>query len=158
MELLDAADPESRRVRRTSSVEIDARMPVLVTTRRLRRGETLGPDELRVEEREVRTLPRGTIADLQQVAGHRLKRSLAQGVALLPSYLDSEPLVRRGDTVVIRAGGAGLDLRVEARALEDGGLGQTIRVENRSTRRRFLVEVTAPGSGRLPVPGVGSGP
>jgi flagella basal body P-ring formation protein FlgA len=158
MELLNAADPESPRVRRTGAVQVDVRLPVVVTTRRLRRGETLDSNAIRLEERELRTLPRQVITDLAHAAGHRLKRNLAEHVALLPSHFESEPLVRRGDTVAIQAGGAGLDLRVEARALEHGALGQTIRVENPSSRRRFLAEITGPGSGRLPTPSVGSGP
>ncbi len=157
-ELLDAGDPDAPRVQRAASVLVDVRLPVVVATRALRRGESLAPDMLRLEERELRHLPVEVISDLPRALGSRLRRSVGEGAPLLFSQLEAEPLVRRGDVVVVQAGGPGLDVRVEARALEAGAEGQLIRVENPTTRRRFQAEVTGSGSARLRTPGVGNRP
>ena len=158
LELLDASDPKAPRVRRAASVEVDVRAPVVVTTRRLRRGESLGSDAIRLEEREFRLLSRDVITDLPQALGGRLKRSIGEGTPLLFRHLESEPLVRRGDIVVVHAGGPGLDVRVEGRALEHGAHGQVIRVENPISRRKFQAEVTGAGTACLRLSTVGSGP
>ena len=111
----------------------------------------------RLEERELGGLPRNVLRDLEHAAGLQLARTLSAGTPLVPGYLRSEPLVKRGDTVVVEAEGPGLSVQLEARALEAGVLGETIRFENRRTRYRFQAEVTGSGRARLHAPGVGSG-
>ncbi len=156
--LSDASNPDVPRVQRAASVLVDMRLPVVVTTRALRRGETLEPDMLKIEEREARLLARDVIEDLPQALGSRLRRGVAQGVPLSFGQLQAEPLVRRGDVVMVQGGGPGLEVRVEARALEAGARGQLIRLENPTTRRRFQAEVAGSGSAILRTPGVGSRP
>ena len=118
-------------IRRSASVLMSVKLPIVVTTTNVHRG-----------------------ALLEAV---QLARALAAGTPLVPGYLRSAPLVKRGDTVVVIADGTGLSVRLEARALEAGGLGETIRFENRRTRYRFQAEVTGSGRARLYTPGVGSG-
>jgi len=156
--LSDASNPDAPRVQRAASVLVNVRAPVVVTTRDLRRGETLGPDMLRLEQRELRLLAADVITDLPQALGSRLKRSTAEGVPLRFAQLQAEPLVRRGDVVMVHGGGPGLEVRMEARALEAGARGKLIRVENPATRRRFQAEVVGSGRAILRTPGVGSWP
>ena len=156
--LLDALNPEAARVQRSVSVRVDVRLPVAVASRPLRRGEILAPNMLQLEERELRLLRGDVIHDLPQILGSRLRRRVAEGAPLSLAQLEAEPLVRRGDVVVVESGGPGLDVRIDARALEAGARGQVIRVENPATRRRFQAEVIESGSARLRAPGVGNGP
>ena len=118
----------------------------------------LDADSLRLEVRDLKTVPTRVVRDPLSASGRRTTRSLSEGAVLLESDLERDALVRRGDSLMIRAGRAGLDLRVDARALEQGALGELIRVENRVTRRRFMAEVTGVGRAELLQPGVGSGP
>ena len=129
----------------------------MVTTTDLHRGSVLKAKHLRLEQRELGGLPRNVLRDPEHVTGLQLARALGAGTPLVPGYLRSEPLVKRGDTVVIVAESTGLSVQLEARALEAGGLGETIRFENRKTRYRFQAEVTGSGRARLNAPGVGSG-
>ncbi len=145
------------RIRRSASVVMSVRRPVVVTTADLHRGAVLKAEHLRLEERELGGLPRNVLRDLEHAAGLQLARTLSAGTPLVPGYLRSEPLVKRGDTVVVVAEGPGLSVQLEARALEAGVLGETIRFENRRTRYRFQAEVTGSGRARLHAPGVGSG-
>ncbi len=156
--LSDASNPDGSRVQRAASVLVDARAPVVVTTRDLRRGETLTSDMLRIEQRELRLLAADVITELPQALGSRLKRSTAKGVPLRFGQLQAEPLVRRGDVVVVQGGGPGLEVRMEARALEAGARGKLIRLENPTTRRRFQAEIVGSGRAILRTPGVGSRP
>ncbi len=153
---LVGADGASR-IRRSASVVMSVRLPVVVTTADLHRGAVLETEHLRLEERELGGLPRNVLRDMEHAAGLQLARALVAGTPLVPGYLRSEPLVKRGDTVVVVAEGASLSVQLEARALEAGVLGETIRFENRKTRYRFQAEVTGSGRARLHALGVGSG-
>ena len=145
------------RIRRSASVNMSVRLPVVVTTRDLHRGAVLETEHLRLQERELGGLPRNVLRDLEHAGGLQLARALDAGTPLVPGYLRTEPLVKRGDTVIVVAESTGLAVQLEARALEAGSLGETIRFENRKTRYRFQAEVTGSGRARLHAPGVGSG-
>jgi flagella basal body P-ring formation protein FlgA len=153
----DPADESGVKGERTVSVELDVRQPIVVAARPLRRGETLEPDTVHLEERELRALPRGVITELEAVLGKRVARATTSGAPLLRYSLELERLVRRNDPVMVEAYTGGLELKLQGRALENGVLGQVIRAENPHSRRRFLIEVTGERQGRVAVPGVGAG-
>jgi flagella basal body P-ring formation protein FlgA len=146
------------RIRRSGSVNLSVRVPVVVTAVDLRRGALLRPDNLELKVRDLGGLPRNVVRDLDHATGLQLDRGLPAATPLVPGYLRHEPLVKRGDFVSVRAGGLGLSVRLEARALEAGALGEMIRFENPRTRHRFRAEITGPGAARLTMPNVGSGP
>lgn len=58
-------------------------------------------------------------------------------------------LVRRGEPVVVRAGGAGYQVQVEGEALAEGRAGDRILVRNRRTGQRFAVEIAEDGALQL---------
>jgi flagella basal body P-ring formation protein FlgA len=150
-------EESAAKVERTASVEVEVRQPVVVAARPLRRGHVIDAESVRLEERDLRGLPRGTLTELEEVLGKRIERATGAGVPVLRSSLQLERLVRRSDRIRVEAASSGLELKMEARALENGVLGQVIRAENPTTRRRFLVEITGERRGRVALPGVGGG-
>jgi flagella basal body P-ring formation protein FlgA len=158
---ISVSDPEEdaeAKVERAASVEVDARSPVVIAAKALRRGQTLDRKSIRMEERELRELPRGILTSPEQVVGKRVARSVSAGGLLLRPALQLERIVQRNQTIKVEARTDGLDLTMEARALENGVLGQMIRVENPSSRRRFFVEVIGDRRGRVGMSEVGAAP
>ena len=156
--VIDPTAESPTKVERTAWVEVDVRQPIVVAARTLRRGQVLDAESVRLEERGLRGLPRGILTSLEEVLGTRVERATGDGAPLLRSSLQLERLVRRSDRIRVEAQTPGLELKMDARALENGVLGQVIRAENPTTRRRFLVEVTGERRGRVALPGVGGGP
>ena len=68
---------------------------------------------------------------------------------LRPSDLSVAAAVRRGQPVALVAGGAGFEVRMAGRALADAAAGETVRVENLSSRRVLSGVVAAPGEVRV---------
>jgi hypothetical protein len=56
--------------------------------------------------------------------------------------------VRRGDTVVVTYQVTGLTLTARARAMSDGGVGQTIRLTNLTSNQSLDAQITGPGAAR----------
>jgi flagella basal body P-ring formation protein FlgA len=158
LEFVDPARPAAQRIRRSAGLEIRVQLPVVVARRDLRRGDTLDESSMGLELRELSRLPRGTTREVGELLGQRLARAVDKGQVIAFDALAAEPIVRRGQAVIVEAGDAGLDVRIEARALERGARGQLIQLENPVTRRRFHAELTGPGAARLPLPGVGARP
>jgi flagella basal body P-ring formation protein FlgA len=158
LELVDPQHPEQPGIVRSASVEVEVRVPVGVAARNLNRGETLDRDALRFETRELRRLPDEVVMNLDQALGQQLVVAVREGAPLLFGYFAAADLVRRGDVLAVDASHGGLEVRMEARALEPGKLGQLIHAQNPASRREFQVEVTGPRTARLALPQVGDEP
>ncbi|MGB5247053.1 MAG: flagellar basal body P-ring formation chaperone FlgA [Woeseia sp.] len=108
---------------------------VVVLRRALPRGHELTADDLQVEQRDVSRLTGGYATDLTAVVGQRLKQSLQGGSIVTTAATVSKVLVRRGQSVTLRAQNDAIHIRVAGKALMDGALGQRIRVKNAASGR-----------------------
>lgn len=113
---------------------IDARA-VVVTSRALPRGHELTAADLDMQERDVSRLAGGYATEASAVVGQKLKQSLRAGSMVTTRVLASKLLVRRGQSVTLRASNDAINIRVAGKALMDGALGQRIRVENAGSGR-----------------------
>lgn len=119
--------------------------PVVVSRRALVRGQTLGADDLAIDEVDTTTLHKAYFTRIEDVVGLRSKRSVAAGATLHAGLLDREQLVRRGSQVEIVAASGGLQVSMRGKALADGGRGDRIRVENLKSGRVITGTVTGHG-------------
>ncbi|HEX8900785.1 flagellar basal body P-ring formation chaperone FlgA [Vitreimonas sp.] len=60
----------------------------------------------------------------------------------------ADAAIRRGDSVSLVYQAPGMSLTMRARALEDGAIGQPIRLQNTSSNRTIEAVVTGPGAAR----------
>jgi len=124
-------------------VRIKWRQPAAVLRRSLPRGSVLSEEDLRVLFVERSGLR--TPADPFRLCGARLTRNLAQGGVVFTDDVESVPVIAKGDPVriVFRAGG--LQVEASGEALDNGGVGDTIRVRNVLSRRIIACVVSGPG-------------
>jgi flagella basal body P-ring formation protein FlgA len=123
--------------------------PVVVLTRPGAFGEVIGPDDVRVEPRDVSQLPSGHFSDPAQVLGQRLTRAVAAGQPLPRLAVATPVVVKRGQRVSIIAATGGVEVRMAGTALADGGVGDTIRVRNLSSAREVEGVVDSGGQVRV---------
>lgn len=131
-------------------VRVSMYAQVLVATRPLSRGALLGPDDLKLERRELGALYGGYLTDSAQANGMVLRRSLVPGATIEPSALEAQTLVQRGQGVVLVSRGAGLEVRAAGEALASGARGEWVQVRNTSSKR--IVEGTVIEAGVVQVP------
>ncbi len=123
-------------------VFLDEMATALRLKREVRLGETLGSDDLVVEECRKSELPAHFIPCDHFSAGMRVRRTLAAGTILVDHYLESVPAIERGNSVTIKVIVNGVEIAVPGEALERGDLGATIRVKNMNNGQilRCLIE------------------
>jgi flagella basal body P-ring formation protein FlgA len=109
------------------------------------RGHILAPADIALEQKDLSQL-RGLYATPQQALGKPLKRALPAGTVLAPQHLAVLMLVKRGQSVNIRADDAGYEVSMTGAALMDGAAGQRIRVRNSQSGRIVEGAVTADGA------------
>ncbi|MFN7552954.1 MAG: flagellar basal body P-ring formation chaperone FlgA [Pseudomonadota bacterium] len=116
-------------------VRVSRSGPVVVLIRPLAAGSAIPADALAVETRDLARLPATALADPVLAVGQVVRRALAAGSPLTADELRSAPVVRRGQSVILVAGGGGLEVRTSGRALADAAPGEAVAVENPSSRR-----------------------
>lgn len=117
---------------------------VLVAKRALPRGHVLAADDLTVEQRDVSRLAAGYLSRPEDAAGRKLARQLVSGSVLAPGALETEVLIRRGQSVTLLVTDGPLNVRTAGKALMDGALDERIRVTNLASRRTVEGLVRSP--------------
>jgi len=127
-------------------VRVALQQLVVVTARPMSRGERIGRGDLVLEKRALVQHRGGVIRDPDQIQGYVLKYAVAAGKVLTPRMLNAPKLVQRGNRVIVIAASQGLNIQMKGIALEDGLIGDSIKVRNPVSKRVLLGIVTATGT------------
>ena len=129
-------------------VRVSQQAEVLVAARPIGRAAPIGPEDVRVERREL-TTGQEPLRDLAAVLGRQAVRNIVAGEPILASLVEQPPLVRRGDMVALTAEARGIRAVTQGEAKEDGKAGQVIRVRNLTSNREVYGTVDAERSVRV---------
>jgi flagella basal body P-ring formation protein FlgA len=120
--------------------EISGTTRAATVIRPIERGAVLSADDV---EMQTVSLKNGVklVFDANQVIGREAARTLNAGQVVGADMLREIRLVRRGDDIQVVSVGAGIQISEPAKALADGGQGDTITVEF-GDRRKMTARVT----------------
>ena len=118
---------------------------VLVAAERFSRHEVIADEALRVEKREVTQLTDAYFADPEEVSGKRARRVISPGRILMASDVEEVPLVDRGAGVTVAVVLGRVTVTSKAKALEDGEMGEIIKVQDLTTGKRLAGTVAGKG-------------
>ncbi len=116
-------------------VEVDTPRGAVLAVHALGAGHVLRADDLAVVQRDLASLPAGTLAAVRDGVGQVLRYSVAAGQAITRSMLRGPRLVRDGQSVSLVAIAPGLRLAALGVALQDGSQGQDIMARNAQSGR-----------------------
>lgn len=109
----------------------------------LARGTVIAAHHLRpVRVRDVDRMPDGVIEEATRILGRTLKANLGEGRVVQARHLEHDWFVTKGGRVVIEARVGAASIQTGGVALENGQLGQRVRVENARSGRAVSVTVT----------------
>ncbi len=132
---------------RDVSVIVDLqRIPgIVVATRALPRGTVITARDVKLEFVTSGNFPSDGYGDLDQVIGLETTRGISAGQHLRRGAIRRPVLVFRNKVVTVRSRTAGVQVTTSAKAREDGGLGDVIRVEALEDRNStYLARVSGP--------------
>jgi flagella basal body P-ring formation protein FlgA len=116
-----------------------------VPRRTIDRGHVLRRSDLRLAEVHVPS-PKLVVTDLQTLLGREVRRPLTAGHPVPRRSVDSEKLVKRGDTVKVTVSTGGFRVVMEGRALEPGAEGEIVRIVNAQSSEIVEARVVGPRS------------
>lgn len=126
-----------------------ATRPVVVTRRLVQRGTVLDPQMLEVVQRPAQGLDPLLVTSLQDVDQAEATRDLPAGTALRSYDIRRTLLVRKGQTALLTVGqGSGFQVTVRVEAMQDGFMGEQIRLKNTESGRLLSGVVTGPNAVR----------
>lgn len=124
--------------------------PAWVAPQAIPRGAMVARQSL--ERQEVSITAPGFKASAMQpdaVADVRSRRSIAPGGVVAAADVEAIPAVSRGEQVTLVAGSGGLELETRAEALQDGQVGQAVKVRAAGGSAPVLAQVVSPGRVRV---------
>ena len=125
-------------------------MKVLVAKEVLKRGTIISPDMFQLTEMPASGMENQVIADPQLVVNMELVRDLAPNAPLRTYDLKKAVMVKRGQEVQVTAGaGQGFLITMRAEAMQEGALGEQIRLKNSESGRSLTAVVTGQNTARL---------
>ena len=126
-------------------VTVKVMTEVVVARTSLPRGSIIGESDIELEMRDISRLHRGYLEAKKSVLGKKLRQRLRQQQVVTPSQLDTPHAIKRNNRVTILASSRSLQIRMLGKALQNGSLGELIRVRNESSKKELDAKVVAPG-------------
>ena len=116
-------------------VTVQSRINVLALRTPEVQGARLSASDVEPETRLVGGLPVGYVTHAAQLARATLRHALPAGAVLTSDDLLPDFLVRQGEQVTLVASIDGIEVRATGLALQNGGSGALIRVQNATSSR-----------------------
>lgn len=127
---------------------IDVPVPAI----RVSRGETIEPQDIVLTQMRAKSVGPNAILDPDALIGMSAKTALLQGRPITASTIEPPLFVKKGDMVTVSLNIRNLTLTARARALQNGGEGDVIRVQNLESNRSFDVKIIAPNTATIEMP------
>jgi len=120
-------------------------VPVSMPVRRISPGEIISESDLAVVAMPVNMISSAILREDTEIVGKEAKRALAAERPIQGQSLVEPRAVRKGETVEIAFRGELLNLSAPGKALQDGAIGDVLRVVNTASQKTISAEVIAPG-------------
>jgi flagella basal body P-ring formation protein FlgA len=120
---------------------VEAKVPVVVVIKPIRNKEIIKAENLGIEFRALSRLPQDVIIDKKSAIGKQARISLKPGTVLRMSYIDLPIVIKRNQQVNIIARGKYFIVKAKGKALQNGRLGEIIRVRNIDSKKTIWAKV-----------------
>jgi flagella basal body P-ring formation protein FlgA len=121
---------------------------IVVPAHDIARGDTISESDLTFASVDGAALMSGVPTKMNEVLGLQARRVLAAGQPFRSDDVRRPIVVTKGQTVTMQFAVPGVELTAMGRAMSEGGVGDTVTVQNPVSYRMISAIVTAPGTVR----------
>ncbi len=123
-------------------------MRVVVPNRDIARGEVIGETDLVYGTIPANTVFSGIVTSVDALKGLEARRMLRAGELVRSDDVRHPVVVAKGAIVTMTFEAPGVTLTATGRAMSEGGIGDTVTVQNPASFRQISCVVTGPGAVR----------
>lgn len=135
--------------KRTEKVQVRAKVEiwrdVVASKRRIEKGSLLTGNDVEISKRDVSLLSGRYILDISSVVGNQTRMGISRGTLIQDWMIRAEPFVEKNEEVRMVANLPQGSVTALGIALEDGYLGDKIKIRNRDTNREVRGEIVGTG-------------
>jgi flagellar basal body P-ring formation protein FlgA len=124
----------------------DPGVRIVVPARDIARGQTIADSDLTYANVPGNALMSGTVTSFAAVKDMEARRMLHAGEVLRADDVRHPIVVTKGQTITMLFHAPGVELTAMGRAMGEGGVGDTVTVQNPSSFRMIIGVVSAPGT------------
>jgi flagella basal body P-ring formation protein FlgA len=125
-----------------------ATIRVVVPAHNIARGDVIGESDLTYATVEGGALMAGVATSMDEIEGMQARRVLGAGQAVRTADVRRPVVVGKGQTVTMVFSAPGVEVTAVGRAMSEGGVGDTVTIQNPASYRMISATVTAPGTVR----------
>ena len=125
-----------------------ATVRVVVPAHDIARGDTISESDLTFATVDGDALMSGVPTRTEEVKGMQARRVLSAGHPFRAEDVRRPVVVTKGQTVTMQFAAPGVELTAMGRAMSEGGVGDTVTVQNPVSYRMVSAVVVAPGTVR----------
>lgn len=122
-------------------IKISVLKTVLVAKRALIKGNRISSDDIYQVEMDAQKLKQGYFTDSRELIGLICKHDITPNSPLNPYNIELAKMVHRGDQVTIVATNENLSVSMDGIAMDEGALGDSVKVKNLSSKRTIEAQV-----------------
>ena len=114
---------------------------IVVAKRRIKKGQIIGRDDIYLSKVNISRISDDYINNPELVVGKITRHNILKGRYIKRWMVEIPPLIKKGERVIILAENRFFKITAHGISLEDGLLGETIRVINEMSRKEIYARV-----------------
>lgn len=122
---------------------------VYVAKRTLMKGDQITGSDIYQTEMNIHKLKHGYFNDIDDLAGRVCKQNIAINTAFNPHNVELAKVIHKGEKVTISTSNNNLMVSMDGIAINEGSIGETIKVKNLSSKK--IIEAQVVGEKRVNV-------
>jgi flagella basal body P-ring formation protein FlgA len=128
------------------SGKVTLRQAVVRAARKIGSGQVVSREDVQLVHEQSVQLQRDVLTVLEDAIGKKAVRSIQAGQPIGAQMLEDPPVVKKGNRVLIVAANDLIRVSTSGKAVEDGRMGEEVRVVNLSSGKEIYATVTGPGT------------
>lgn len=125
-----------------------ATIRIVVPAHDIARGDVIGEADLVYTTVDGNALMSGIATSMDEIKGMQARRVLNAGQPLRNADVRRPIVVNKGQVVTMVFTAPGVEVTATGRAMTEGGIGDTVTIQNPASYRMISATVTAPGTVR----------
>lgn len=125
-----------------------ATVRIVVPAHDIARGDVIGESDLTYVTVDGNALMSGVATSMDEIKGMQARRVLGAGQPLRGTDVRRPIVVSKGQVVTMVFSAPGVEVTATGRAMTEGGVGDTVTIQNPASYRMISATVTAPGTVR----------
>ncbi len=123
--------------------KVFAKRELYVLKRAMQKGDLVTHKDLAIRDTYMNGRMAGYPATIEDVIGKALKRDLPANTVLTDQVIEDRVVMKRGEVVTIIAESNKIVVQAKGRAIDNGRMGETIRVKNLSSGKELVGKVVS---------------